>query len=41
MMTAQRAAAATYELAQRPECAELMTAVAHLTGKRINRFCHN
>lgn len=34
------AVAATYELAQRPECAELMTAVSHLTGKRINRFCH-
>jgi len=32
--------AATYELAQRPECAEMMTAVSHLTGKRINRFCH-
>ena len=34
------AVAATYELAQRPDCAELMTAVSHLTGKRINRFCH-
>lgn len=34
------AVAATYELAQRPECAELMTALSHLTGKRINRFCH-
>ena len=34
------AVAATYELAQRPEWAELMTAVSHLTGKRINRFCH-
>jgi 4-hydroxybutyryl-CoA dehydratase/vinylacetyl-CoA-Delta-isomerase len=34
------AVAATYELAQRPEYAELMTAVSHLTGKRINRFCH-
>ena len=34
------AVAATYELAQRPECAELMTAVSPLTGKRINRFCH-
>ena len=34
------AVAATYELAQRPECEELMTAVSHLTGKRINRFCH-
>jgi len=35
-----RAVASTYELAQRPECAELMTAVSHLTGERINRFCH-
>ena len=34
------AVSATYELAQRPEWAELMTAVSHLTGKRINRFCH-
>jgi 4-hydroxybutyryl-CoA dehydratase/vinylacetyl-CoA-Delta-isomerase len=34
------AVAVTYELAQRPECADLMTAVSHLTGKRINRFCH-
>jgi 4-hydroxybutyryl-CoA dehydratase / vinylacetyl-CoA-Delta-isomerase len=34
------AVAATYELAGRPEHAELMTAVSHLTGKRINRFCH-
>ena len=34
------AVAATYELAQRPEFAELMTAMSHLTGKRINRFCH-
>jgi 4-hydroxybutyryl-CoA dehydratase / vinylacetyl-CoA-Delta-isomerase len=32
--------AATYEMAQRLECVELMTAVSHLTGKRINRFCH-
>jgi 4-hydroxybutyryl-CoA dehydratase/vinylacetyl-CoA-Delta-isomerase len=28
------------ELAQRPEYEDLMTAVSHLTGKRINRFCH-
>jgi 4-hydroxybutyryl-CoA dehydratase/vinylacetyl-CoA-Delta-isomerase len=34
------AVAATYELAQRPEWAEMMTAVSHLSGKRINRFCH-
>ncbi|PKN61261.1 MAG: 4-hydroxybutyryl-CoA dehydratase [Deltaproteobacteria bacterium HGW-Deltaproteobacteria-15] len=34
------AVAATYELAQRLELADLMTAVSHLSGKRINRFCH-
>ncbi len=34
------AVAATYELAEKPDHAELMTAVSHLTGKRINRFCH-
>ena len=34
------AVAATYELAQRLEFADLMTAVSHLSGKRINRFCH-
>ncbi|MFC1965229.1 4-hydroxyphenylacetate 3-hydroxylase family protein, partial [Chloroflexota bacterium] len=32
--------AATYELAGRPEYEEIMTANSHLTGKRINRFCH-
>jgi len=31
---------ATYELAQLPEYQELMTATSHLTGKKINRFCH-
>lgn len=30
----------TYELAQIPEYQELMTAVSHLSGERINRFCH-
>lgn len=30
----------TYELAQEPEYQELMTATSHLTGKKINRFCH-
>ncbi len=30
----------TYELAQDPQYAELMTATSHLTGKKINRFCH-
>ena len=34
------AVAATYELANLPETANLMTAVSHLSGKRINRFCH-
>ena len=32
--------AATYELAEKPELASIMTATSHLTGKRINRFCH-
>jgi 4-hydroxybutyryl-CoA dehydratase/vinylacetyl-CoA-Delta-isomerase len=31
---------ATYELAQDPQYEELMTANSHLTGKKINRFCH-
>ena len=31
---------ATYELAELPECEDLMTATSHLTGKKINRFCH-
>ena len=30
----------TYDEAQRPENQELMTAISHLTGERINRFCH-
>ncbi|SEP34929.1 4-hydroxyphenylacetate 3-hydroxylase family protein [Propionispora vibrioides] len=30
----------TYELAQKPEYADLMTAVSHLTGEKVNRFCH-
>ncbi|WP_371361609.1 4-hydroxybutyryl-CoA dehydratase/vinylacetyl-CoA-Delta-isomerase [Sporomusa rhizae] len=30
----------TYELAQDPQYAELMTATSHLTGKKVNRFCH-
>ncbi|WP_378956584.1 4-hydroxyphenylacetate 3-hydroxylase family protein [Pelosinus sp. sgz500959] len=30
----------TYELAQDPQYEELMTATSHLTGKKINRFCH-
>ena len=30
----------TYELAQDPQYEDLMTATSHLTGKKINRFCH-
>lgn len=32
--------AATYDLAQDPEYAELMTATSHMTGEKINRFGH-
>lgn len=32
--------AMTYELAEKPEYRELMTATSNLTGKTINRFCH-
>ena len=31
---------ATYALAQDPQYENLMTAKSHLTGKKINRFCH-
>lgn len=34
------AAAMTYELANRPESQDLLTAVSHLTGERISRFTH-
>ena len=34
------AVAKTYELAQRPEYKDIMTAGSHLTGHRINRFTH-
>ena len=34
------AVALTYDLAHRPEHAEIMTAASHLTGRRINRFTH-
>ena len=30
----------TYDLAQQPEYQDLMTTTSHLTGKKINRFCH-
>ena len=35
-----QAVAKTYALAQDPKHEELMTAVSHLSGKRINRFTH-
>jgi len=31
---------ATYDLAEQPEYEDLMTVRSHLTGKKINRFCH-
>jgi 4-hydroxybutyryl-CoA dehydratase/vinylacetyl-CoA-Delta-isomerase len=36
----RNAVAKTYEMAQRPEHEAIMTAVSHLTGRRINRFTH-
>src|SRR6202521_4484053 len=30
----------TYTLAEDPQYADLMIAKSHLTGKKINRFCH-
>ncbi len=30
----------TYDLAELPEYEELMTVTSHLSGKKINRFCH-
>ncbi len=30
----------TFELAEKPEYADLLTATSHLTGKKISRFCH-
>jgi 4-hydroxybutyryl-CoA dehydratase/vinylacetyl-CoA-Delta-isomerase len=35
-----QAVAKTYEMAHRPEHADIMTATSHLTGKTINRFTH-
>lgn len=35
-----QAVAQTYELAHRPEYEDIMTAVSHLDGARINRFTH-
>lgn len=34
------AVAMTYALAHHPEYEKIMTAKSHLTGKKINRFCH-
>lgn len=34
------AVAMTYTLAHMPQYEELMTATSHITGKKINRFCH-
>lgn len=30
----------TYRLAEDPQYEDLMTATSHLTGKKVNRFCH-
>ena len=32
--------AMTYELAEKEEYQDIMTATSNLTGKKINRFCH-
>ena len=32
--------ATTYELAEKSEYEPLLTATSHLTGKKVNRFCH-
>lgn len=32
--------AVTYDLAHKPEYEDLMTAKSHLTGEKVNRFCH-
>lgn len=34
------AVAVTYDLAHKPEYADIMTTKSHITGKKINRFCH-
>ena len=31
---------ATYDMAQNPKYEDLMTVKSHITGKKINRFCH-
>lgn len=32
--------AMTYELAEDPQYEDIMTATSHLTGRKVNRFCH-
>lgn len=34
------AVALTYDLAHKPEYEDLMVATSHISGKKINRFCH-
>lgn len=40
ILPSMNSVAMTYELAEKPEYRELMTATSNLTGKTINRFCH-
>lgn len=40
IIPSMNAVALTFDLAHEPEHEDLMTAVSHLTGKRINRFTH-
>jgi aromatic ring hydroxylase len=40
MMGAVRTLSTTFDLAEKPEHEGLMTATSHLTGEKINRFCH-
>jgi aromatic ring hydroxylase len=40
MQTAIHTTGMTFDLAEKPEHADLMTATSHLTGEKINRFCH-
>ena len=34
------AVAMTYAMAHHPDYEDLMTATSHISGKKINRFCH-
>ena len=40
IMPGIRVISTTYELAQKPEYEELLTAKSHLTGEKVNRFTH-